>query len=429
MSSVESKIEAMKSILNNITAKYEKRINEINQALIYKRWAFPGDYQKLLSIEDLKTMIEKYNLYSIDPRSVQDFIDSYNDKEWFRWFPVFNQNGKMSWANDSDVTEIISEFLKTGSKNNSENIFKFINKDNSKLDIIAAAIVWNKLDFIARTVNKYSYRPKLFEGIYEDGSVIGSLARNNKDESLEVICLSNILSTIRSFVEGKVENVDILRANPESLKASCNRQFNKIDVKNISFIIDFWNANVGKKYLNPFEALQSQKELNALQTDQQNIENEMVNALKTINFTNATLSICNMNQNIAGAILAMGESNSIKFSQSCTQTNSTDQTLSEQVSDVTNNFNSYMTETNNSISEINQKVSALDNSSFPVIVFDYSDRFNSFSENLFKKYDKVKILLVVAAIILFSIGMVFLFSFLTKFDSDENSKPIFQKQN
>ena len=391
MNSTNSKLETIQSLISSISNKYKNQIDEINKHLIYKHWIFPNDYQKQLTIIDLKDKIEKYNLIEIDPRSLQDYVDMYNENEWFKYFPVYNQAGKMIWNNDKDVLNIIESFLKTGAKNNARNIYDYLSKDNNRLNTISSAIVWNKLDYIARTVNNYSYKADLYNGIYEDGNLIGSLARNNKDESLEVICLSNILSTIKSFISGTISNDDILGINAESLKACCNLQFNRIDIKNITCIMDFWNANVGKKYTKGFEEIESQKDLSKLKQEQKIIENDIIDAIKLANFSNSNISICNMNQNIAGSILSLGNSNVIKLSQTCNQTNS--ENIENNVQTIENTINNISTK----IETVENTVNNIQESSFPYIVFDIK---KNIVDNVFEKYDNKKIIAVIVVILL-----------------------------
>ena len=398
MNKDNSKFETMQSILSSISLKYKEQISEINQNLIYKQWIFPNDYQRLLTIMNLKEKIETYNLLEIDPRSTQEYVNMYNDNEWFKYFPVYNQAGKFTWHNTNDVLNIIEEFLKTGVKNNARNIYEFISKDNNRLNIIASAIVWNKLDYVARTSNKYSYKPNLYDNIYEDGNMIGSLARNNKDESLEVICLSNILSTIKSFLSGQVSNDDILGVNSESLKACCNVQFNRIDVQNIKNIIDFWNANIGKKFSKPFESISSQKEIDKIKNEQKIIENDIIDAIKLANFSNSSISICNMSQEITGAILSIGNSNVIKLSQSCTQTNNFEENVSNSLTNITNEFNEFKVEINEQLNEINNETKKIDESSFPYLLFDITNKSKNIINELIEKYDN-KIIISVSAVI------------------------------
>lgn len=398
MNDANSKVETIQALLSSITLKYKNEIDEINKNLVYKQWMFPNDYQKLLTIMDLKEKIEQYNLLEVDPRSTQEYIDMYNNNEWFRYFPSYNQNGKLIWHNTSDVLNIIEEFLKTKSKNNARNIYDYISNDNDRLNIIASAIVWNKLDYVARTANKYSYRPNLYDGIYEDGNMIGSLARNNKDESEEVICLSNILSTIKSFLSGKLSNDDILGVNAEALKACCNLQFNKIDIQNIKTILDFWNANIGKRFSVPFEQLSSTKELDKIKANQDKITQDIIDSVKLANFANSSISICNMSQSVTGTILSIGNSNIVKLSQTCTQTTNFEENVTANLSNVTNEFNEFKTEVTNEINSINNNVNTLETSSFPYITFNVASKSSNSIDELFNKVDE-KVVISVGAII------------------------------
>lgn len=365
-------MEVLKSILSDFSDKYAEQITKINSVLMYKEWAFTSDEQRLLTVEELKELIEKYDLKTVDPRSIQDFIDQFNKNKWFTWFPTYSQNGSMSWTNLSEITTIVSDFLKTGKKNNAQNIIDYLSANNTSLYKMASALVWNKLDYVAASNNVYSFRPNLFDGTYDDGNVIGTLVRNNREESPLVICLANLVGLLKNFITGTTDNADLLITNTNTLRAACNYQFNKLNLKNIVTISDFWNSNIGVRFSEPFENLASQKELEQIKAEQKLMETELIDAMKYANFANASISLCNISQSIGGAILCL-DSSKINISQSCNTTaeEKTIASLSEELNHLIN-----YTDDIEQISALKAEIEALKQKHEPAITFDFTDKNN-----------------------------------------------------
>lgn len=365
-------MEVLKSILSDFSDKYADQIAKINSLLMYKEWAFTSDEQRLLTVEELKELIEKYDLKTVDPRSIQDFIDQYNKNKWYTWFPTYAQNGTMSWTNVSEIVTIVNDFLKTGKKNNTQNIIDYLSANNASLYKVSAAIVWNKLNYVAASNNIYSFRPDLFDGTYDDGNLIGTLVRNNREESPLVICLANLVGLLKNFITGTTDNADLLVTNTNTLRAACNYQFNKLNLKNIVTISDFWNSNVGVRFSEPFENLASQKELEQIKSEQKLMETELIDAMKYANFANASISLCNINQSIGGAILCL-DSSKINISQSCT-TSAEEKTISS-LSEQLNNLIEH-TDDIEQISKLKAEIEELKKKHEPTITFDFTDKNN-----------------------------------------------------
>ena len=393
MSTTESQMEILKSILNDFANKYEKQITEINSLVTYKKWAYTGSYQTLLTIDELKTLIEKYGLSSVDPRTIEEFINEYNEKEWFKYFPVYDQKGKYTWHKTDEIKTIIDEFLKQTSKNNVQNFVDFLSNNQKYLYTISSALIWNKLEYVATVNNVYMFKPNLFEGTYEDGNIIGTLARNNQDESTLVICLSNLVNLLNGYLNGKTDSSNLLVANTAIVRAACNYQFNSLNLTNgktqIKTIVDFWNSNIGKNFKEPFESLTDQKQIQKIKNDQKQMETEIINAMKFVNLSNSSISICNMTQNISGAILAL-DSSKISLSQECTQTSEQTVSISNKLTTIENELavlkSDTITDHSERIKVLEEQAHALIESSYPKIIMDVRDKINKKLDNLYNKH-------------------------------------------
>lgn len=414
MTTKESEMEVLKSILNDFANQYQGQINEINSLVNYKKWAFTGDYQKIITIDELRVLIEKYALNTVDPRTIQDFIDQYNEKEWFKYFPMYNKLGKLQWVNVSEITTIVNSFLKTGKQNTVQNFVDYLNNNQTYLYKICAALVWNKLDYTARISNTYMFKPNLFDNVYEDGNTIGTLARNNQEESPLVICLGEFVSLIKGFIQGTTDSSSLFVTNSSTIRAGCSYQLNQLNLKNISTIEDFWKSGIGKKFKEPFENLTDQKKIEKINNEKKQMETSIIEAMKMANFANANISLCNMNQNISGAILAL-DSASISLSQECVQTTTETITISQKLENLTQELALLKSETiedhSKRIGELEKEITRLRESSWPKIIIDYRNKFDVFVEKLNDKYGPKVVISVSVVITVICIVLIFLINF------------------
>lgn len=328
-----SKSQSLEAILQKFSQHHQKEIAEINKQLVYNKWAFSGEYQYFINVDNYKELIQKYNLRMIDPRTIQEFIDSYNEEGWFRRIPEYYVNGlgtSMKWITAETVYNSIKAFLSKNLTNNTRNIFNYI--DSSTDDFayqLGAAIVWNKMDIIANDHNKYSFKVNLMNGTYEDGTLIGTLAKKNYDEDPVIVTLANIMKVIKNHVLGNDGDADLLGIDSKTLKAACNINLNRVisGIPDIKTIKDFWDSNLGKSFPIPYGKLDG---LQALEQAQKNLDNALFAELEKIDFSNSSISICNMTQNIAGSVLAL-DSSSINVSQTCEMTSEKQKELEQKL--------------------------------------------------------------------------------------------------
>ena len=333
MEAGNSKSQSLEAILQKFSQHHQKEIADINKRLVYNKWAFSGDFQHFINVDNYKELIQKYDLKSIDPRTIQDFVDAYNEEEWFRRIPEHYPIGNgtaMRWIDTKIVYDSIKKFLSKNLANNTRNIFNYI--DSSKDDFayqLGAAIVWNKMDIIANDNNRYAFKVNLMDGTYEDGTLIGTLAKKNYDEDPVIITLANIMKVIKNHVLGNDGEVDILGIDSKTLKAACNINLSRnfSSVSNIKTIKDFWDSNLGKSFAVPYGNIDGQKELEAAQ---KKLDNALFAELEKIDFSNSSISICNMTQNIAGSVLALNSGN-INVSQTCEMTSEKQKELEQKL--------------------------------------------------------------------------------------------------
>lgn len=328
-----TKSQSLEAILQKFSQHHQKEIAEINKQLVYNKWAFSGEYQYFINVDNYKELIQKYNLRTIDPRTIQEFVDSYNEEGWFRRIPEYYVNGlgtSMKWITTETVYNSIKAFLSKNLTNNTRNIFNYI--DSSTDDFayqLGAAIVWNKMDIIANDHNKYAFKVNLMNGTYEDGTLIGTLAKKNYDEDPVIVTLANIMKVIKNHVLGNDGDADLLGIDSKTLKAACNINLNRVisGIPDIKTIKDFWDSNLGKSFPIPYGKLDG---LQALEQAQKNLDNALFAELEKIDFSNSSISICNMTQNIAGSVLAL-DSSSINVSQTCEMTSEKQKELEQKL--------------------------------------------------------------------------------------------------
>lgn len=333
MEAGNSKSQSLEAILQKFSQHHQKEIAEINKKLIYNKWAFSGEFQYFINMDNYKELIQKYNLLTIDPRTIQDFIDSYNEEGWFRRIPEYYVNGlgtNMKWIDTNTIYNSIKKFLAKKVANNTRNIFNYI--DSSTDDFayqLGSAIVWNKMDIIANDHNKYSFKINLMNGTYEDGTLIGTLARKNYDEDPVIITLANIMKVIKNHVLGNDGDADLLGIDSKTLKAACNINLNRniSGIPNIKTIKDFWDSNLGKSFAIPYGNIDGKK---ALEAAQKKLDDALFKELEKIDFSNSSISICNMTQNIAGSVLALN-SGSVNVSQTCEMTSEKQKELEQKL--------------------------------------------------------------------------------------------------